>query len=507
MRVSRGSAVLTLAAMAAASGSSPACVSGPRFVKPAAEAPTAWRSPAFAASPVASVAVTDAPDPKWWRALGDPTLDALEERAAAANLDLQEAALRLAQTRVQRRVAGAEGKPRLDASASYQRERQSEVGVGTRVIDVIPVPGKDEIIEALSEPYSVFQAGFDASWELDLFGRVKRTLEAADARTQASAENARDVARLIAAEVARRYVELRGTQALLVLARSDEEAAGELLELTRQRADAGLVTDVDVTRQRSLLAEVRARMPQLEAAEDEALNKLALLLAAQPGTLSQELREPAEAPLVPARVPVGLPSDVVRRRPDVRQAEARLHAATADIGIAMADLYPRISLGGNAGVQSLGAGDLVDWGARAWSIGPFLKLPLFDGGRRKATVELRRVQQQEAAIAFRKAVLVAFHEVDDALTGYGAEQRRRELLAEGVSSGEAAYELARTRYEHGLTDSLAALEAQHNLITSRRAWVESGTAVAVRFVALNKALGGGWEAPQEDGTAVAGVVN
>jgi NodT family efflux transporter outer membrane factor (OMF) lipoprotein len=392
MRVSRRFRMLSAAVMAAATCAVPsACVSGPQFAKPAAEAPSAWRSPAPSASPVASLAVADAPDPQWWRALGDPTLDSLEERAAAANLDVQEAALRLAQSRVQRRVAGAEGRPRVAASASYQRERQSEVGIGTRVIDVIPVPGKDEIIKALSEPFSVFQAGFDASWELDLFGRVKRTLEAADARTQASAENARDIARLISADVARRYVELRGIQKLLALARSDEDAARELLELAGQRADAGLVTDLDVTRQRSLLAEVRARVPPLEEAEDETLNKLALLLAAQPGTLSQELREPAEVPLVPARVPAGLPSDVVRRRPDIRQAEARLHAATADIGIAMADRYPRISLGGNAGVQSLGAGDLVDWGARNWSIGPFLKLPLFDGGRRKATVELSKV--------------------------------------------------------------------------------------------------------------------
>jgi NodT family efflux transporter outer membrane factor (OMF) lipoprotein len=473
-----------------------ACVVGPRFVKPTADTPADWKpsapgQPALSSQPVAEAALS-----QWWRALGDPTLDAIETRAATANLDLRIAALRLAQSRIQRRVSAADRKPRLDANASYQRERQSETGVGTRVIEVIPVPNKDEIISALSEPFSVFQAGFDASWELDLWGRVKRVIESADASVEMSAEAAHDLQRLVAAEVARNYVDLRGTQRLLLLARNDETAGVELLELSQQQADAGLVTDFDPKRQTSQLADIRSRIPILEERESVALNRLALLVGEQPGRLSEELRVARDIPLVPARVPIGLPSDVVRRRPDIRQAEAKLHVATAEIGVAIADLYPRITLGGSAGLQSLGAGDLVDWGARTWSLGPILKLPLFDGGRRRATVELRKVQQQEAAIEFQQAVLQAFHEVDDALNGYGAEQRRRDLLTEGVAASQAAYELARTRYEHGLTDLLPALEAQRQLLTTQRALAESATALSTRFVALNKALGGGWETPE-----------
>lgn len=472
------------------------CVVGPRFVKPKTDAPAAWNATPDAGSQTVPEPVVE----EWWRALGDPTLDALETRAIAANLDLKIAALRLAQSRIQRRAAGADRTPKVDASASYRRERQSETGVGTRVIEVIPVPGKDEIISALSEPFGVYQAGFDASWELDLWGRVKRTIEAADARLEASAETVRDVRRLVASEVARTYVDLRGVQRLLALAQGDETAGRELLELTQQRAAAGLVTDLDVTRQQAQLAEIRSRVPTLEERESQALNRLTLLLGEQPGKLAEELKVARDVPLVPSRVPIGLPADVVRLRPDIRVAEARLHAATAEIGVAIADLYPRITLGGSAGVQSLGVGDLSDWGARTWSLGPILRLPIFDGGRRRAAVELRKAQQQEAAIEFQRTVLQAFHEVDDALTSYAAEQRRREFLGEGVSSSRAAYELARIRYEHGLTDLLVALEAQRNLLATEQAHAESTTAIATRFVALNKALGGGLDVTQDPKT-------
>jgi NodT family efflux transporter outer membrane factor (OMF) lipoprotein len=469
-----------------------ACAVGPTFEPPQPVHPDVWQTDATTTA-LKSQPVAESLDSQWWKVFNDPTLNELVTRAQSANLDLRMATLRLAQSREQRRAVAGNRWPTVNASASYQRQRQSEVGVNTRMIDIIGPPGnRDTIIDALAEPFDVYQAGFDASWELDMWGRVHRSVESADASVAAGVEELHDAQLSLMAEVARNYVELRGIQDQQRIATDDVAAGADLLKLTEYRAAGGLVTDLDVQRQRGRLAEARSRVPQLQQQESQVINALALLLGEQPRALQAQLSSMTAAPAVPPKIAIGVPAEVARRRPDIRRAEARLHAATADIGIAVADLYPRITLTGSFMQQSLDTSDFADWGARQWVVGPSLQLPIFDGARRRATVDLRKLQQQEAAVSYQRTVLRAWHEIDNALTAYTTEQARNDELAESVSASRAAYELANTRYEHGLTDFLVALDAQRTLLQAERAYSDSTTTISTQLVALYKALGGGW---------------
>jgi outer membrane protein PltN len=480
-------AILSIAALSS-------CTVGPTFKRPEAQAPADWSARQVSArgSGAKSQPVAEAVEEQWWSPFNDPTLDSLEARVIPANLDVQLAVARLAQSRAQLAVALGARVPNVNGSATYNRQRQSEVGTNTRMIEILSPPvGRDQLIAALAEPFDVYQAGFDASWELDLWGRVRRSIESANARLDASAAAVRDVQLSVTAELARNYLQLRGIQQQLAIAQQDVTTTQELLDLTRQRAAGGLVTDLDVVSQEARLASGRARIPQLLQQQTQTINAIALLLGEQPGALEAELTPTKAVPPVPPRIPIGVPSEVARRRADIREAEARLHAATADIGVAVADLYPRVTLGGTFVMQSLSAGDLSDWGARQWSVGPSLSLPIFDGGRRRATVTLRKAQQQEAAVSYQRTVLSAWHEIDTALSAYANEQRRNEDLAEAVRSSQSAFELASTRYQHGLTDFLIALDAQRTLLQAERDLADSTTEISTRVVTLYKALGGG----------------
>ena len=437
-----------------------------------------------------------------WKAFGDPLLDRLQARALAANHDLQTAALRFAQSRVQRTAAAAQQAPQLNAGGSVNRQRQSESGAATRMIDALgsSVANRDQLIRTLSEPYNLYQAGFDASWEIDLWGRVRRSIEAADADAGASAALLRQAQLSVQAEVARSYFELRGAQRELRVAHADIAAAAESLELVQARADGGLVTDLDPTRQRTQLAELKARIPMLLQQEAQAMNQITLLTGASPGTLNAELAPPSEGagnPLAALQAPplpelaLGLPGDVVRRRPDIAAAEAQLHAATARIGVAVADLYPRVTLGAGFGYESAGSERFGEWGSRQWHVGPSISLPIFDNGRRRSTVNLRELQQQEAAVAFQQAVLKAWHEIDSALSAYAAERQRHAELAERERSSRDALTLAHARYANGLTDFGVELDARRALLQARRDQVQSTSRMAVGMVAVYKALGGG----------------
>lgn len=439
-----------------------------------------------------------------WKAFNDPLLDRLQARALEANHDLQGAAVRFAQSRVQRTATAAQQAPQLNASGSVNRQRQSETGAATRMIDALgsSVSNRDQLIRTLSEPYNLYQVGFDASWEIDLWGRVRRSIEASDADAGASAALLRQTQLSVQAEVARNYFELRGAQRELRLARADIAAAAESLELVQARAEGGLVTDLDPTRQRTQLAELRARIPTLLQQEAQAMNQITLLTGAPPGTQNAELAPPAngtgdtletlQAPL--PDLALGLPSDLARRRPDIAAAEAQLHAATARIGIAVADLYPRVTLGAGFGYESAGSERFGEWGSRQWHIGPSISLPIFDNGRRRSTVTLRELQQQEAAVAFQQTVLKAWHEIDSALNAFAAERQRHAELVERERNSRDALTLAHARYANGLTDFGVELDARRTLLQARRDRVQSTSRMAVGMVAVYKALGGGMPA-------------
>lgn len=466
------------------------CAVGPDFVKPAPSAPddwTRWRSTDQALrTPVGSQQALPA---DWWRAFGDPTLDRLVQRAFESSPDLQTAALHFAQARAQRSTVEARRGPQVNANADAMRQRQSEHGAGTRMIDAIG-GDRSTLAHVLSAPFTLYQIGFDASWEPDLWGRVRRSIEAADADVAGQAALLALARLSLLSDVVRNYFELRSTQRQIRLAREDIAALEQRAGRLQARVQAGLVDHLGLERQRAELAALKAQLPAQLAEEGASANRIALLLGERPGTLRHELAAVADdrRTALPD-LALGLPSEVAVRRPDIRAAEARLHRATAHIGVAQAELYPSLRLGAQFGYESYLSGEFSVWGSRTWSIGPTLDLPLFDRGRRKNVVQLRELEQQEAAVNYQRTVLKAWQEIDDALSGYAAElQQERELQARTRSAGQA-YTLAQARYDGGLADFLAVLDSQRSYLQARRDLAASAGRMGIRYVMINKAIG------------------
>jgi NodT family efflux transporter outer membrane factor (OMF) lipoprotein len=477
MSLNKALAVATVAILLSA------CAVGPDFKAPETTLPQQWH----AATPQLS---GNDVDKEWWKLFNDSALTDLVGRALESNADVRIAALRVAQSRAQLRGTTGARLPNVSASAAYSRERQSENGVNTRVIGLIAPPAqRDQIVSVLSEPFDVYQAGFDAAWELDLWGRVRRSIESSGAALQASGEELHDAQLSLAAEVVRTYLALRGIQDQLRIETADVELSTDMVELTSYRVKGGLVDELDLSTQRARLSDTRANIPTLQQRETEIRSALALLLNVEPGALDAQLATSSGRLSLPTTVAGGVPSEVARRRPDIRRAEARLHSATAEIGVAVADLYPRITLTGNFVQQSLRASDLTEWGSRQWSIGPSISVPIFDGSRRRAVVEIRKLQQQEAVVNYQRTVLRAWHEIENALSAYTAEQQRNQELAAALASSRDAYDIAHVRYSHGLVNYLVELDAHRTLLQVERAYAESTTQVGTRLVAIYKALG------------------
>jgi len=455
-----------------------ACTLGPDFRRP--ESAPALASFATAGANVPSNTVEQTLDASWWTLFRDPVLVDLEREAIAANLDLQAAAARVAQSRAALQVSGAALLPSVDAGASYARQRAS--GKGTNALS-----GATD-----KHAFNLSQAGLDASWELDLWGRARRLQESSAAQLEAAGFDAAAMRVSLTAEVARVYLELRGVQNDLRVARSNSEIAAKSLHVAERRRDQGVATEFDTSVARAQLASFEAAIPELEARADALGNALALLLAKPPRALDAQLSAAAELPGLPAQVPVGLPSELAHRRPDILGAESRLHAATAQIGAAQADFYPRISLTGSLGTQALSISDL-GWGARQFAIGPSLHLPIFEGGRLKGNLALTEARQQEAAIAYQQTVLKAWHEVDNALSSYRRVQGRAAQLDVAVLENRRALTHAERRYAQGAADYLTVLVTQQRLLDSENAASRGRTDTALAMVALYKALGGGWE--------------
>ncbi len=499
-----------------------ACAVGPDWKKPSPWSPASWLGigagkQAAEARAEASLPVPEPVDPNWWTLLHDPELTSLEQRVAAANLNVRLSTIRLAESRSQRRITGADQFPTLQGDGSYTRERVSQKGVvglfggssgssgtsttfGSMGSSANGLQGRSGGIPTSAggggksiPPFNLWQYGFDASWELDLWGRVRREVESADASVEASADARRNSLLSVVAEVARDYLQLRGVQAELAIDRDNIRTAQQTLDLTTSRYRAGLVNEQDVANAAAQLETTKSQVPQLEQQQDSGINALSFLLGETPQALRAELITPAPVPPVPLRVPVGVPSELARRRPDIRQAEAQLHAATADIGVAVADFYPKVTLDGSIGLQALQFKDLGNWAARQYGLGPTISLPIFEGGRLRATLELRRVEQQEAALNYQQTVLQAWHDVDNALTAYADEQRRHDSLDASVRENRRALRLATDRYRQGLVDFLTVLDAERSVLQSELQLADSTTTVSQNMVQLYKALGGGWE--------------
>ncbi|WP_426341517.1 efflux transporter outer membrane subunit [Pseudoduganella sp. S-14] len=466
-----------------------ACTVGPDYHEPVVQAPAAYGDWHGGAAALRETGLADGTAQSFAR-FDDPVLRSLQQQALAASLDVQSAALRFAQSRIARNVAAAAHGPQLTAHAGAARQRQSESGAGTRMVDAIAPANREVLIEKLSDPFALYQAGFDAAWELDLWGRLRRSVQAADAGMAEASSILRDVQLAVQLEVARNYYELRAAQRQQELLQADLAAARDMAALASARQRGGLATDLEVEQQRLALAELEGRAPALFEQEAAAANRLTMLLAKPPGALQEQLaaQQDAPAPNGPD-LALGVPGEVMRHRPDIQSAEARLQAATARIGVAVADLYPRITLGLSLGFESVDAGKFGDWGSRQWSLGPSLQLPVFDNGRRRATVELRKLEEQEAAINFQKTVLKAWHEMDDALSAYAAARQRRQALAAREASARSTLELAATRARRGMSDELQVLQAQRALLAIQRERTASDNELAMRLLAICKASG------------------
>ena len=455
-----------------------ACTVGPDFQKPEASAIAEWAKPAKAA---ASQPVTNELDEHWWETFNDPTLSALTRRAMADNLDLKLAASRLQQSRAARQVITAERYPSTAATGSYGRKRNSGEGLN------------DPSGHGGDSTFNLWDAGFSASWELDFWGRVRRETEAADATLEAAENDRRGVLISVLAETAQDYIQLRGVQNTRAVTEQNLEVAHNSLKLAQLRLADGVATDLDVAEAAAQVATIESRLPALQQRQAQLINALSLLMGEPPQALTAELSTDAEVPQTPRQVAIGLPSQLAERRPDIRQAEARLHAATATIGVAKGDFYPRITLSGSVGSQAMQLSDFGSWGSRAFGIGPQFSLPLFDGGRLRGVLELREAQQQEAAVAYQQTVLRAWHEIDDQLSAYNTSQLRRDSLAEAVRQNRIALQTAQQQYVQGVVDFVNVLTVQSALLATQEQWVDSSTGVSLAAVGLYKALGGGWQ--------------
>jgi outer membrane protein, multidrug efflux system len=455
------------------------CAVGPDYHPSPGHAPAAWSSPQEN-----GLSATAAATSIWWNSFNDTELDSLIQRAAQSNPDLRVAQARLRQARAVREMSAAQFWPSLNASGSYARAKQSE---NQPLIGALPLPPNFPF------EYSVFDAGFDASWEIDVFGAKRRALEAATAESEGAIEARNDALVSVLAEVARNYVELRGSQHRLEIARRDLKLQEEALELSRARFQSGVTNELDVTRAAALLASLRATIPPLETATRGSMYSLAVLLGLEPGELLAELSPLKPVPPAPPEVSIGLPSDLLRRRPDVRRAERQLAAETARIGVTQSEWFPKLSLTGDAGVESVSLGKWFEPGSRFWSIGPSLQWRVLDFGRVRAEVRAQTAVQEAALATYEKTVLVSLQEAENAIVAYAQEQNRHQALADAAAENRRSLDMADALYTEGRVNYLDVLDARRSLYQSDDDLAVSDQAVSIDLIALYKALGGGWE--------------
>ena len=456
------------------------CSVGPNYKPPEISVPTGWNE-----AQQSDFDTGPAPLKDWWTEFNDPLLNTLVQRAVQSNLDLRLAEARIRESRALRAVTGADAWPGLDAAGTYRRSRSSE--------NAFVSGGDGDAFLGGNGAGDLFRAGFDASWEVDIFRGVRRRVEAADANIAASVEERRSALVTLLGDVARNYIEVRGFQRRLSVARSNLRAQQETLELTRVRFEAGLSSDFEVAQAEGQVNTTAAQIPAFESALKGSVHRLDVLLGQQPGALWAELNNEAPVPALPPQAHVGMPAELLRRRPDVRRAERVLASTTAQVGAATADLYPRFSLTGAFGFQSISASDLISAPSRFWSIGPRIFWPVFDAGRIRANIEVRNAQQEQALTLYEKTVLTAFEDVENSLVNYAKEQTRYRSLMDAVAANRRAVEMANELYTRGLVDFLNVLLSQRALYASESELAQSETVLASNLVALYKALGGGWE--------------
>ena len=480
--------IANVAIFAVAVGLTAGCAVGPDYHPPKTQVPANWSEAQLGGATNSAVQVVE-----WWKTFHDPELDSLIARAVVANYDLRIAEGRLHEARALRVGAAFDLGPTIGGSAAYTDDRQSR--------NSLPFNTSGPIGGTISSNYlfqtDLYDAHFDASWEIDVFGGKRRALQEANALVASVEEDRRNVLVTVLAEVARNYVDVRDYQQRLAIADKNIAAQRDAVDIARARFHAGLASELDVKEAEALLATTQSHVPTLEESLKQAVHRLGVLIGQEPGALLDELSAAAPIPTPPPEVPVGLPSDLLRRRPDVRRAERQLAAATANIGVQTAELFPKFSLTGVAGFQSFSAGDWFTGGSKYWSAGPSVTWRILDLGHVRSQIQTANAQAQQSLAMYDRTVLTSLEEVENALVAYAKSQVRQRTLQDAVNANRSAVEISTDLYKSGLASFLNVVDAERSLYQAEDELVQSERTVTVNLVTLYKALGGGWQTAVE----------
>jgi NodT family efflux transporter outer membrane factor (OMF) lipoprotein len=462
------------------------CSVGPDYVRPALELPGEFSR--SASGIIDESARADSFDlRKWWVSFNDPILDRLIEVALERNLDLELAQARVREARGIAVFARSDFFPFVNPSAAFERSDSSDTAN----------QGREQRSTA---PRNLYSTGFDATWEIDIFGGTRRRVESADEIYESRRDAKRDVHVTLVAEVAQSYTALRAAQRRISIAEETISAEQESLSIQRTRFEAGLASDLTVAQSEGLLKSTIAQLPPLETSRDQAIHRLSILLGREPNALREYLIEPAAIPVGPTSIPTGIPSELLRRRPDIRAAEHQLASATADIGVAVSEFFPKLTLLGTAGFESNLSGALFDAPSRFWSAGGNLHWNILNFNAVLDNIEIKNALQEQALIQYKQTVLKSLEEVENALVAHEKEIGRSEALAAGLEANRRALKSARHLYDAGVVDFLNVLVAQQSVYQSEDQLTQSEQAISTTLISLYKALGGGWEfepAPEE----------
>jgi outer membrane protein, multidrug efflux system len=463
------------------------CAVGPDYKSPVVAVPKQWHE--------ATATAGSAQPDKWWETFNDKELNQLIREAIAANLDLKLALSRVKDARALRWATIASGLPSLNAKSSASRRLNNSAGAaqtgGGNVGGGFGIGGQH---------INIFQLGFDAQWELDFFGGVRRAIEAADATVEGEVENSRDVLVTLLGEVTRNYIELRSNQQLLEITQKNLAAQRDTQGLTEIRYQSGLASMLEVTQAQALADTTEAAVPNYETLVKQAIHALSVLLGREPGALAVRLEKLATIPAVTSPVIPDLPSELLKRRPDIRKAERQLAYANASVGVATAELYPKVNLAAFIGLQNTTITDFTPLG-KSWSAASTLTMPIFNWGKLNANIKSKKAQFEQAFLAYQSTVLTAFKEVEDALIAYSKEQVHQQSLTQAVAANQLGVQLATERYQKGLTGFIDVLQTQQALYQSESLLVSSNAKVSSNLVALYKALGGGWQTDAQVGVS------
>jgi outer membrane protein, multidrug efflux system len=446
---------------------------GPDYVRPKLESPDKWTEAKEQTEVKGELEQT-----AWWKSFGDPVLNSLIEQAVKTNLDIQQAQARIIQARADLVIAGAEGLPSVNTSASITRSKSSDNAAQPTTIS--------------TPATTVYKAGFDAQWEIDVFGGVRRSREAAKAKYDAGVEDLRATVLTLLGDVAKNYVDLRSNQEQFAITLRNVKSQKQTVDVTRERYRMGLTSYLDVAQAEAQKAATESDIPTLQASVKQSIHRLGILLGKEPNVLKAELLEARPLPKYDGVIAAGLPCELLSRRPDLRKVERQLAAASADIGVATADLYPKFDLTGGLGLQSSDSSKFSKASSRYWSIVPGVSLPLFNGGKTRANIEGKRAVYDETLAKYRSVFNSTLEDVENALSAYYAEKERNLILAESIRSNKEAMELANERYKRGLTSFLDVLVAEKSLYSAQSSLSQSDANLLTHLISLYKALGGGW---------------